>query len=73
MDQVYVLIFIVAVVVALGSLGYMLLRPRRPATSEGSESALGVSTEGMKICPKCGMGNLWMDRSCISCQAPLKG
>ncbi|MCJ7710129.1 MAG: hypothetical protein MUQ32_04790 [Chloroflexi bacterium] len=73
MDQPYVIAFAVAVMVALTSLGFMLVRPRRPSTPEGSDSPFGVSTEGMKICPKCGMGNLWTDRACISCRAPLKG
>ena len=34
---------------------------------------LGVSTEGEKRCPSCGMGNLWTDRNCISCKARLPG
>jgi hypothetical protein len=72
-DQTYLLVLAVALVVALGALFAMLLRPRKPATPEGSESTFAVSTEGMKICPKCGMGNLWTDRSCISCRTPLKG
>ncbi len=73
MDQTYVIAFAVAVMVALASLGFILVRPRRPTTPEGSDSPFAVSTEGEKICPKCGMGNLWTDRTCISCQAPLKG
>lgn len=73
MDQTYLLMLAIALVVTVGALCAMLLRPRKPATPEGSDSTFAVSTEGMKICPKCGMGNLWTDRSCMSCRAPLKG
>lgn len=73
MDQTYLLILAVALVVAVCALCAMLVRPRRPVTPDGSDSTFGVSTEGMKICPKCGMGNLWTDTACISCRAPLKG
>jgi hypothetical protein len=37
------------------------------------ESPFAASTEGEKICPNCGMGNLWTDRNCISCNARLPG
>jgi hypothetical protein len=37
------------------------------------ESPFGTSTEGEKRCPSCGMGNLWTDRNCISCDARLPG
>jgi hypothetical protein len=73
MDQLYLLALAVAVAVALAALGIMGGRPRASATSEGSDSRFGVSTEGMKVCPKCGMGNLWTDRACISCRAALRG
>ena len=43
--------------------------PRMPT----GESSFGVSTEGMKICPKCGMGNLWTERRCSALRAALKG
>ena len=72
-DQTYLLLLAIALVVAACALGAMLLRPRKPATPNGPDATFAVSTEGMKICPKCGMGNLWTDRSCVSCRAPLKG
>jgi len=37
------------------------------------ESPFGVSTEGEKRCPKCGMGNQWTVRTCVSCGADLPG
>lgn len=62
------------VAVALGALSMlvMLRRQRRDATPE-PESPYAASTEGEKRCPKCGMGNLWTVRNCISCQARLPG
>jgi hypothetical protein len=38
-----------------------------------SESPFAAATEGEKRCHKCGMGNLWTDRNCISCGTQLKG
>ena len=73
MDQVYLFVLAIAVIVAVVALDAIRYQRRRPATPEGSESQFAVSTEGMKVCPKCGMGNLWTDRTCMSCQAPLKG
>jgi len=43
-------------------------RWRRPP-----ESPFATSTEGDKRCPKCGMGNLWSERTCASCGAKLPG
>ena len=37
------------------------------------DSPFAVSTEGEKRCPKCGMGNMWTDRTCVSCGAALRG
>jgi hypothetical protein len=33
--------------------------------------SFAVSTEGMKRCPYCGMGNLVSDRTCASCKKLL--
>ena len=43
-------------------------RRKREAQDEGSYAA---STEGETRCPKCGMGNMWTDTTCISCGAQL--
>jgi hypothetical protein len=43
-------------------------RWRRPP-----ESPFAASTEGETRCPKCGMGNIWTDASCVSCGAKLRG
>jgi uncharacterized protein YktB (UPF0637 family) len=73
MDQVYLLVLAIAVIVAVVAVDAIRHRRQKATTPEGSDSAFAVSTEGMKVCPKCGMGNLWTDRACMSCQAPLKG
>ena len=73
MDQSYLLILAVAVIVALAAIGAMRAGGRSQATPPGSEWQFGASTEGMTVCPKCGMGNLWTDRTCMACNAPLRG
>jgi hypothetical protein len=74
MDQSYLLVLGLAVLVALGAGARIRNRmlAERAALSP-TESPFAVSTEGHKICPKCGMGNLWTDRTCISCGGALKG
>ena len=49
------------------------LRRQRHDAAPEAETRYAASTEGEKRCPKCGMGNLWTDRNCISCKARLPG
>jgi hypothetical protein len=75
-DQSYLLALGLAILVALGAgarVRNRMLAHRMGAADGIGESPFAVSTEGHKICPKCGMGNLWTDRTCISCGGPLKG
>ena len=72
MDQPMLLLLALAVAVAVAALLVARMRTRTPAATSG-ESMLATSTEGMKICPKCMMGNLWTERSCSACGASLKG
>ena len=58
----------VGVIAALG-----ILRKQRQAMQPPQESPFAASTEGEKRCPKCGMGNLWTDDRCITCDAKLPG
>ncbi|HEY5629527.1 MAG TPA: hypothetical protein VIR16_08460 [Candidatus Limnocylindrales bacterium] len=37
------------------------------------DTGLARSTEGMTICPRCGMGNLWTSRQCSACGNTLRG
>lgn len=50
-----------------------ILRRRRHALEPPRESPFAASSEGEKLCPQCGMGNLWTDDRCISCGARLPG
>lgn len=74
MDQTYLLLLVLAVLVALAATAFIRERGRQEAPGATSpETPFAVSTEGMKVCPKCGMGNLWTDRTCMTCKAALKG
>jgi len=65
-----VLLFALATAAIVGLLAaVLLLRRNRPP----SESRFAASTEGTKLCPSCGMGNLWTDSRCISCGEDLPG
>jgi len=74
MDQSQLLVLALATAVAVAAVSY--LRSRRQAAVRAAppaESQFAVSTEGMKTCQKCGMGNLWTERTCSACGAALKG
>jgi hypothetical protein len=74
MDQSYLLLLALLVIVAIASIAVIRARIRREAPDAISpESPFAVSTEGMKTCPKCGMGNLWTERRCSACGSSLKG
>ena len=73
MDQTYLLVLVVAVVVALGAVAAISARPAAAARRAAKDSQFATSTEGMKICPGCGMGNLWTERRCSACGRELAG
>ena len=73
MEQLYLAALVLAIVVLMVALARILVRPRSPAGKVAVESPFAVSSEGMKVCPKCGMGNLWTESRCISCAAALRG
>ncbi|HKG57845.1 MAG TPA: hypothetical protein VKA85_11405 [Candidatus Limnocylindrales bacterium] len=66
---------------ALGMLAVVIIvvekRARQASayTIGGSESKDDVraivAMEGQRACPRCGMGNSWTQRECISCGASL--
>jgi ribosomal protein L32 len=74
MDQ---LLLVLLVLAAAGAIAAILLsRSRRRTALAGMpppEARFAVSTEGMKVCPTCGMGNLWTERTCSACGSSLKG
>jgi hypothetical protein len=74
MDQLLLVLLLLAAVIAL--VAVLLSRSRRRAEVAAlgpPESPFAVSTEGMKVCPKCGMGNMWTGRRCSACGASLRG
>lgn len=73
MDQSFLLVLVLAVIVALGAMGVMRARPSSGSREAGEDSPFGTSTEGMKMCPKCHMGNLWTERRCSQCGRQLAG
>jgi hypothetical protein len=74
MDQTSALLLIAALVVVMVAVVTIRARiQREQAEQTPAESPFAASTEGMKMCPRCGMGNLWTDRACVSCGAALKG
>jgi len=73
MEQTTAFALIVAAVIGMFGLLFIIRRQRHEVEDAGRESPFGVSTEGMKVCPKCGRGNLWTDASCIYCGTHLNG
>ena len=75
MDQTtQLLALIVSLAVVIITIFLIRDRQRRDRTeATAAESPFATSTEGEKRCPNCGMGNLWTDRNCISCNARLPG
>jgi hypothetical protein len=68
------LALIVSLAVVIIAIVLIRERQRRDRTAEiAVDSPYATSTEGEKRCPNCGMGNLWTDRNCISCNARLPG
>jgi hypothetical protein len=67
------LLLIASVGIVALSVVVIMGRQRRERQAATRESPYAVSTEGEKRCPNCGMGNLWTDRNCISCNARLPG
>lgn len=76
MDDVTLLALGAAAVLGLVAALSLYRREQRAAAATPTgpaESRFAVSTEGMKRCPSCGMGNLVSDRTCSSCKRRLAG
>lgn len=65
--------FALVIAAAIGILAVIgiLRRQRHETEAEAVESPFAVSTEGMKRCPHCGVGNLVTDATCSSCGGRL--
>jgi hypothetical protein len=73
MDQSLLLLLAIAAIVALGAWALIRMRLNRDSRDAARDSPLATSTEGMKVCPACGMGNLWTERRCSACGKELRG
>lgn len=73
MDQTLVYALLAALVVVTVATVLIIIRQRGEAPSEPTDNSFAVSTEGMKRCPNCGMGNLVTDQNCSSCGRRLPG
>jgi hypothetical protein len=51
----------------------ILRRDRKAVDAASRESPFAVSSEGMKLCPSCGFGNLVSDSTCASCGKHVPG
>jgi hypothetical protein len=73
-DSLLLPLLALAAAVAVAALALATSRRRREEqAADPPESQFAVSTEGMKVCHRCGMGNLWTERTCSSCGVSLKG
>ena len=70
--EMQVFLLLIAALVAVFAALFVMLKEHRQAVAAGAVD-LAVPTEGQKLCPQCGMGNLWIDRNCISCGKRLPG
>jgi uncharacterized paraquat-inducible protein A len=68
MDQSTGLLLLI-VIAALGIVATLAIMRRRSLaeTAEPPESPYAASTEGMKRCPSCGVGNLVTESRCSNC------
>ena len=75
MDQLLLVLLVVAAAIAIAAILLSRAQAHRAevAALGPPESPFAVSTEGMKMCPKCGMGNMWTERRCSACGSSLKG
>ena len=74
MDDLTLIALVAAAVIGLIASILVLRHERQAAEATAGDveaHVFAVSTEGMKRCPSCGMGNLVTDRTCASCKKVL--
>ena len=69
--QLLLLALLAAVTVAMLALLLSMRRARREREEEAAESPIAMSSEGVKLCPRCATENLWTDTRCVGCGKPL--
>jgi len=71
MDQTtFLVLLVVAAVVGVIAVG-AILRRNAAAATDPPESPFAASTEGMRRCPSCGVGNLVTESTCSNCGKKL--
>lgn len=78
MDQstalvVLIIAALVGIVATLGIMGRQRREAEAVKRAASHELQFAASTEGMKRCPACGVGNLVTDATCSSCGQRLPG
>jgi len=73
MDDMLLFAIVAAAVIGLVAILLILRRQQSDEAEETRESPFAVSSEGMKRCPSCGVGNLVTDSTCSACGKHLRG
>ena len=73
MDNALLLALVAAAAIGIVAILLILRRQRTDEPEETRESPFAVSSEGMKRCPSCGVGNLVTDSTCSACGKHLRG
>jgi hypothetical protein len=69
--QLLLLALLAAAGIALIALLVRVWGQRRDDAPGPSESPIAMSSEGMKLCPRCAAENLWSDSTCVGCGRKL--
>lgn len=65
--QLLLLALLGAATVAMLALLVRIGRERRERAEDAAESPIAMSSEGVKLCPRCATENLWTDTRCVGC------
>jgi hypothetical protein len=60
-------LLIAAAAVGVVAVGFILRRGPRSTATDPPDLPFAASTEGMRRCPNCGVGNLVTDFTCSNC------
>jgi hypothetical protein len=68
MDQTTSLVLLIgAAFVGVVAVGFILRRNSSATSAQAADRPYAASTEGMKRCPNCGVGNLVTESKCSNC------
>ena len=67
MDQMPLVLLVAVAAIGVAAVVAITRRKPAPGTAGAAENPFAASTEGMKRCPSCGVGNLVTERNCSSC------